>query len=251
MSLLDEPAHHRVLRLEIEDVVLVEPRRHDEQRPARDALRRGRVLDELHQVVLPDDLAGRDGEIHADFEGRLVRHADSQPSARGIDVVQQVERAAHEARAAGRDGLAQHCRIRPREVDGTHRREHLACVEARLSAFRVGESRAALASREQRARRGVVALSQGVEVRMLAPGRIGEGAIGRARGHRRPRRARAVLPSVWRSGPITRPRRCAFAAGPRSIVRIRHFSSSAFRVRSDQSALQERARCPARRRCTS
>ena len=37
-----------------------------------------RLLDELDEVVLEDDLAGRHREIAADLEGRQIRLADPQ-----------------------------------------------------------------------------------------------------------------------------------------------------------------------------
>src|SRR3546814_6607859 len=52
VALLDGPADEGVLRPQVEDVILVDPRRDDQQRALVDLLGRGRVLDELHEVVL-------------------------------------------------------------------------------------------------------------------------------------------------------------------------------------------------------
>src|SRR3546814_20840112 len=52
VALRDRPADEGVLRPQIQDVVLVDPRRDDQQRPLGDLLGRRRVLDELHEVVL-------------------------------------------------------------------------------------------------------------------------------------------------------------------------------------------------------
>ena len=82
--------------VEIEDVELVDPGRHDQQRPLQHRLGRRRVLDELHQIVLEDHLAGRDREVAADLELRRVGLADLQVAAAGLDVLGQHVHAAHE-----------------------------------------------------------------------------------------------------------------------------------------------------------
>ena len=61
--LRDRPADVAFLRDEVEDVELVDPRRHDEQRPLEHLFRARAVLDELDELVLEDDLAGRDRQV--------------------------------------------------------------------------------------------------------------------------------------------------------------------------------------------
>ena len=63
-ALLGQVLHHAVLRLEVEDVELVDPGRHDQERPLEHGVRGRGVLDQLHQVVAEDDLARRHG-LHA------------------------------------------------------------------------------------------------------------------------------------------------------------------------------------------
>ena len=77
-ALADQELDEALGRRQIEDVVLVDPGRHDQERPLAHLVGRGRVLDELQEVVLIDDLAGRGGEVAPDLEGRGVRLADSQ-----------------------------------------------------------------------------------------------------------------------------------------------------------------------------
>ena len=78
-----EPLRHRpldvaLLRDEVEDVELVDPRRHDEQGPLEHFFRARAVLDELDELVLEHDLARRDREVPTDLEGRQVGLADAQ-----------------------------------------------------------------------------------------------------------------------------------------------------------------------------
>jgi hypothetical protein len=62
----------RILRLQIEDVELVDARRHDQQRPLAHARRARLVLDQLDQVVLEHDRSFSVREIPADHETRFV-----------------------------------------------------------------------------------------------------------------------------------------------------------------------------------
>src|SRR5690606_38572962 len=86
-TLLDGPAHEGFLRREIENVELVDPRRHDEQRDLTGFLGRGRVLDEFKGRVSEYDLSGRGGEILADFEGVEIGLADAQAPVRRLHVL--------------------------------------------------------------------------------------------------------------------------------------------------------------------
>ena len=97
VALRHRPAHEAVLRPQVEDVELVDPGRHDQQRPLQHRLRGRRVLDQLHQVVLVDDLARRDGDVLAELERVHVGHLDAQLAAAALEVGEQVV----EALAAG------------------------------------------------------------------------------------------------------------------------------------------------------
>ena len=59
VALVEGPSDEGTLLAQIQDVILVDPGRDDQKWPLIDLLRRRRILDELHEVVLVDDLAGR------------------------------------------------------------------------------------------------------------------------------------------------------------------------------------------------
>jgi hypothetical protein len=67
----------------LEHVELVDPRRHDEQRAAPDVGRRRRILDELHQLVLIDDLARRRRDVFAEPEV-TGRYTSTDPNLQNI-----------------------------------------------------------------------------------------------------------------------------------------------------------------------
>ena len=90
MSAIDGPLDEGVLLAQIEDIELVDPGRDDQERPLEDLLRGGRILDELDQLVLKDHLAGREGDVDADFEGLVVGHLDVEPALTPVQVVEQV-----------------------------------------------------------------------------------------------------------------------------------------------------------------
>ena len=77
-ALVDAPFDEGFLRLEIEDVELVDPRRHDQQRRAQHVFGRRRILDQLHQLVLEDHLARRRRHVDADLEIGRIGLADAQ-----------------------------------------------------------------------------------------------------------------------------------------------------------------------------
>ena len=128
MALRHRPADEAVPRPQVEDVELVDPRRHDQQRPLQHLLGRRRVLDQLHQVVLVDHLAGRDADVLADLEGVGVGHLDAQLALAALQVAQQVVEALQQVLAAGLGGLAQHLGVGQQEVaTGSSRRRTGAC----------------------------------------------------------------------------------------------------------------------------
>jgi hypothetical protein len=129
VALVHGPLDEGVLRFQVEDVELVDPGRHDQQRPPPHLGRRRRVLDQLHQVVLEDDLAGRRRHVLAEPEGPLVRHRDREPAAAALQVGDQMLETAHQVLAAAVERLAQHLRIRGDEVGGRPGIDQLARVE--------------------------------------------------------------------------------------------------------------------------
>ena len=131
-ALRHAPLDERFLRREIEDVVLVDPRRDDQQRPLQHLRRRRRVLNELHQLVLEDHLAGRDREIATDLEHRGVGLADLEIAAARLDVLGEHAHAAHQVLRVGGQRFAQQFRIGEDEIRRRQRVGDLAHVEVRL-----------------------------------------------------------------------------------------------------------------------
>ncbi len=132
-SLGHREAHEAVPRSHVEDVVLVDPGRHDEQRHAADLLGRGRILDELEQLVAEHDLAWRGGEVASELEGLATRGADPEPAVTALDVREQLLEAAQQAFPAGLDRPPQHHRVRLGEVRRRDRMEIEAQVEIELA----------------------------------------------------------------------------------------------------------------------
>src|SRR3546814_4377012 len=84
---------------------------------------RRRVLDDLHEVVLVDHLARRQGDVLAELEGLDVGHLYPEAALAALEVGEQVVQALHEVLAAGFQRRAQHLRIGHHEVGGGHRSE--------------------------------------------------------------------------------------------------------------------------------
>src|ERR1700740_1762295 len=74
MSLIDGPFDERVLRLQIENIELVDPRWHDEEWPPANFSCRRRILDQLHELVLVDDFSGSRCDVFAEAESYHVSH---------------------------------------------------------------------------------------------------------------------------------------------------------------------------------
>ena len=141
-----------------------------------------RVLDQLHQVVLVDDLAGRDRDVLADPEFAVIRHADAELALAALEVGQQVRQALQQVLAAGLGGLAQHLRIGQQEVGGAHRIDELPGVEIdllrrlRLHAIDAADHVLEEAGGQQ------VGLLDEVEDLVVAPGLVLEAAVLRVLG---------------------------------------------------------------------
>ena len=100
--------------LQVQDVVLVDGRRDDQQRPLADRGRAGLVLDELDELVLVDDGARGGADVAADLEGIGWRLRDAAL----LQVVQQVLDALAQALALGLDHPLLGIRIGGQEVGG-------------------------------------------------------------------------------------------------------------------------------------
>ena len=133
VALAHRPADEGVLRAQIEDVKLVDPRRDDQQRPPLHRLGRRRVLDQLHQIVLVDDLARRGGDVLAELERRHVGHLDRQAALAALQIVEQVLQSVDQVLAAAFDRRAQHLGVGQHEIRRRHRVDELARVEIDLA----------------------------------------------------------------------------------------------------------------------
>ena len=112
-----------IVRGEVQDVVLHDPGRHDQNRLGSNALRGGRILDELDQPVAENDFAGRDGHVSPDLEGLGPRRLfpENVPS----PVIEQVHGPAGQVFPPLLDGGAQKLGVRPEEIVGGEDIEHL------------------------------------------------------------------------------------------------------------------------------
>jgi hypothetical protein len=105
-----------ILRLQVEDVVLVDARRHHHQRTLRHLRGARRILDELDEIVLEHHGARRDREVAAHLEGRLVGLAD----ATALDVAKQVRQPARQALTAGLERLLERLGVGGRKIRRAH-----------------------------------------------------------------------------------------------------------------------------------
>ena len=126
------PADEGVLLPEIQDVIFVDPGRHDEHRPLGDIGGRRLVLQQLDQIVLEDDLARGDRDVAADLEGVRIGHLDLELALAALEVVEQMLQPLHQILAAGLQGLAQDLRVGHDEIARRHGIDELARVEIDL-----------------------------------------------------------------------------------------------------------------------
>ncbi len=176
-TLVDAPFDQAVPGLQVEHVELVDPGRHDQQRPAMDLLGAGRILDQLDQLVLEHDLAGRGAHVPADLERLRIRHGDLQTALATLQVVQQMLQALDQVAALRLPGLAQHGRIGQREIAGCGRADELAGIEVDLAPVARLEARSVVHQAPQPVGRQQVGLLDDVEHQPLGPGRVGKAPI--------------------------------------------------------------------------
>ena len=186
--LVDAPLDEGFFRREIEHVEFVDPGRHDQQRPLEHRRGRRRILDELHELVLEDHLAGRGGEIAPDREHRGIRLADLQVAAAGLDVLGEHMHAAHQIVGVAGERFAQQFGIGQHEIRRRQRVGDLPHVElgfllgVRIEVGGVADQLVGPARGEQ------ISLLEEIEELVRGPLRIGEAlVVGRGRGDRRRR----------------------------------------------------------------
>jgi hypothetical protein len=194
-ALLDRVLDEAVLRLQVQDVIFVDPRGYDEQRPPVDLLGCRRVLDQLHQIGLEDDLAGSEGQIPTDREGVVVGHLDRELALAPGEIVEQIVEAAQEVLAAGLDRRPQHLGIGRDEVGGRHRIDELAGIEVDLLPALVVEAIELVDRVDQPTRGHKIGLLDEVEQRVIVPGRVAEPAIALLRLGNRLRRLAQQAPA--------------------------------------------------------
>jgi hypothetical protein len=123
-ALLGQELHQRVLRREVEDVVLHDPGRHDHDRFGVNARRCRRVLDDLGERCAMHDLARRCRQGLADPEG--VRASRGLAATQPKQIVEPVRRTADEVHAAFRARPLQNQRIGGEEIRRRDRAQQLA-----------------------------------------------------------------------------------------------------------------------------
>ena len=142
-----------------------------------DFFRRRRELQELHQVVLVDHLAGRGGDVFAKREGLGVGHRNLQLALAGFQVVKQAVQAPDQVFAFAVDGGFKHLRVGGEEVgrgDGVH---GLAGVEIDLFRGLGVEAFHLLHGRLQPIGAQQVGLLDEVEDHLFVPGAVLETSV--------------------------------------------------------------------------
>ncbi len=158
VPLLDRVLDEGILRLQVEDVVLVDAGRHHDERPDARLGSLRRVLDELRKVVLVHHRARSDREIAPDFER------------------QQICQTARQAFTAALDCIADHLRIGRCKIRGAHRVDPLPRGKPQ-PVLRRGLELGTFDEILQEARREKIGLADIVVVAVLAPLPAGEAAI--------------------------------------------------------------------------
>ena len=153
-----------VLRLQVEDVVLVDARRYDHERTRSDLGGGRRVLDQLDQLVFVHHLPRGDGKVAADLESLIVGLADAAL----LHVAHQVRQAARQALAAALERLLHRFGIGRREVRRAHRIDPLPHGKAG-ALLRLRVELGALHQLFQIARREKIRLPEVVVVGVVAP----------------------------------------------------------------------------------
>ena len=177
MPLIHRPANEGILRAQIKDIVFVDPRRQDQQRALQHFFSSGRILDQLHQIILINNLARRDGDILAHLELAFIRHADAKIALPTFKVGQQIGQALQQILATRLRRAAQHFWIGHSEIRGAHRIHELAGIKIHLlrgfliQPFGVMHQALHIAGREQ------ITLPDEVKHFIVAPGFVLEALI--------------------------------------------------------------------------
>jgi hypothetical protein len=177
VALVGTPLDPGIALAQVEDVVLVDPGRDDQQRTLPLVLGGRAELDQLDHLVLEDDLARRRSDVLAHLESRRVGHLDSQLAATFLDVAQQVVEALEQVLAVALDGFAQDFRIGHGEVRRRQGVDELAGEEVHFLARDFVEVFDTADRLMDVARGNQVGLLDEVEQEMLFPLGIGEALV--------------------------------------------------------------------------
>ena len=89
-ALRDQIADKGILFPQIQNVKFVDPGRNNQQGNLPHRRSRGRILDQLHQIVLMHDLARCCGDVLADFEGLVIAHLNLGHAVAAFQIGQKV-----------------------------------------------------------------------------------------------------------------------------------------------------------------
>ncbi len=158
---------------QVEDIELVDPRRHDDDRHGVHRFGGRRVVDQLDQAVAEYHLARRRRQILADDKGVGFDHLDVP----GLDVAQEILETAGEALAAGRHEALHGHRIEPEVIGRRHHVEPLAQPEGGAPTLLVRLTRRLEVHVLQPVGEGQVPLLDDVPGRGIGPYRIGKADV--------------------------------------------------------------------------
>ena len=176
-ALIDRPADEGFLRVEIEDVELVDPGRENEQRALVNRLGGGRVLQKLEELVAVNDLAGGEREISPDLESRKVGLADRELALAALKVLEHVCKAAHQVLAIFGKRRAQHLGVGEDEIGRCDRVSELLGIEVELRPGLFVEPFDVRDGALQPARGQKIALLDEIEDLVVLPLRIAEAFV--------------------------------------------------------------------------
>ena len=118
LALPDEVFDQAAARRQVQRVVLVDRRRHDQQRDLPDLVGRRRVLDQLEHLGPQHHGAGGGGDVPSHLESGGVHHRRDMRCARHVS--QQVSAAPQQAQAGGVDRGLRRRRVQQRHIAGSH-----------------------------------------------------------------------------------------------------------------------------------
>src|SRR5215469_3516736 len=181
MALIHSPPDERRLRPQVEYIELVDPGRHDNERPPFNLNGRGSVLDQLHKLILEDDLPRCGGYVLTEPKSLQIGHSDRKSSATAFEVIQQICQASEKILAAGFDRGLQYLRVGRKKIGRSHGIYELSCIEVHLVCrFRI-ETIDAINRRQNCLGGKQVALLDIVEKKVFGPSRVLKAPIGRGR----------------------------------------------------------------------